>query len=115
MLKQLWILFSGFVNINTVAQLNSTQILWGEPEVGVYYISILKNNLKTSSQKLTVQLLNMHFQLVAFKGILTSDAVFAELGMNSSFMLLYHTIYLHSVSKSLPPDSFLKRQWNKHD
>lgn len=56
----------------------------------------------------------MHFQLVAFKGILTSDAVSATLGMNSYFMLLYHTIYLCSVSKSLPLDSFLKRQWNKH-
>lgn len=51
----------------------------------------------------------MHFQLVALKGILPSDAVFAALGMNSSFILLYHTIYLCSVSKSLPLDSFLKK------
>lgn len=66
----------------------------------VFTVLVLKKKTikKTSSWWLNIQFLNMHFQLVAFKRILTSDAVFAALGMNFSFMLLYNTIYLCSVS-----------------
>lgn len=60
-------------------------------------LELKKKKNKLSSQRLNIQFLNMHLQLVAFKGILTSDAVFAALGMNSSFMFSYYTIYLKQV------------------
>lgn len=69
--------------------------------------------------------MNIHSQLLVIKGLLTSDVIFAALGVNSSSMHLYycflnppkllprtiadkvHNLFIQCVSKSLPFESFL--------
>lgn len=96
---------------------------WEQPKAGVYWMSIFFFKKKVHKPEKD---LNIHFQLL-IKGILTSDAVFAALGMNSSSMHLdyclllphtiadkFHYLFMQCVSKSLPLDSFLNCGWNTH-